>query len=118
MNWTLPAGIAVRERNVGRLPRRHGNRHADDRRPHWIEAARLEIERYDTGSVDALEPARKRSLIDDRFVMMLECKPRRLGGRHRRTRAQGKLARLEVQARAFPYSASKRLHAFSACGWL
>jgi hypothetical protein len=35
-----------------------------------------------------------------------------------RHRTQCKLARLGLQARAFPYSVSKRLHAFSACGSL
>jgi hypothetical protein len=53
-------------------------------------------------------PSRLKALVFDRVSSPIT----------RRERSRYELSELDVQARAFPYSASKRLQAFSASGSL
>ena len=71
------AGVAVPEGDIARTTRFNRQRDADDFRVHRIEARRLGIERRQFRRFDCGEPAVKRLLVVDDFVVCFERSLRR-----------------------------------------
>ena len=60
-----PVGEHMGQRQVGRLARRHGKRHADQARRHRIETGGLGIEGGELGAFDRRQPAVERRFVQD-----------------------------------------------------
>ncbi len=76
-------GIAVRERDVGRLADRHRQRDADDARRHAVERIGLGVDGGQRRMPDAFQPALQRLVRQHRFVVLVDARRRRRRGGRR-----------------------------------
>ena len=63
------AGVVVPQRQIGRVARRDGERHADDLRLHVFEAGGLGVEGEQLGGLELLQPVGELRLGGDGFVV-------------------------------------------------